>query len=155
MISRLASLHRSVIRALHVVVRSISDADVCRGVLVGCRDLVAVIRRLMLCSSQLTTVTASSQSDDILSLLDDIMVQYKHCCRIIFIKRSLAASLTDTFLSLPLPLKELFDTIESRDICILYQSYSSVLLYIPFPLNCSSFVLLYTSAMNFILPFRL
>ena len=80
MLSRLASLHRGIIRALHVIVRSMSDADVCPGVLVGCRDLVTVIQHLIVCSSQLTaTASTSSQSDDILSLLDNIQVQYK-CC---------------------------------------------------------------------------
>ena len=71
MISRLASLHRGVIRALQVYVRSMSDADVCRGVLSGCRDLATVIRCLTLCSTQLD-VTSASQSDDVLSLLDDL-----------------------------------------------------------------------------------
>lgn len=73
MTSRLASLHRGIVRVLHVVVRSLSDADVCRGVSVGCRDLVAVIRRLVLCSVQLT-VTPSTAADHILTLLDDILV---------------------------------------------------------------------------------
>jgi len=76
MTSRLASLHRGAVRALHVCVRSMSDADVCRGVLVGCRDVAVVIRRLTLCSVQLNVVTDTSPSpDDTLSLLDDILVQ--------------------------------------------------------------------------------
>jgi len=72
--SRLLALYRSVMRALHVVVRSMSDVDICRGVLVRCWDLVSVIRRLMLCSVQLAA-TSSTSADGILSLLDDILVQ--------------------------------------------------------------------------------
>jgi len=60
-----------------------SDADVCHGVLVGCRDLVAVVRRLMLCSIQLS-VTSSVSADVTLSLLDDILV-LRHC-RISFVQ---------------------------------------------------------------------
>ena len=75
LISRLVSLHRGVIRALHIYVRSISDADVCRGVLTGCQDLVAIIRRLTLCAVQLGVVTHTSpRPDDLFSLLDDILV---------------------------------------------------------------------------------
>jgi len=76
MMSRLASLHRGVVRALHVYVRSMSYADVCHGILVGCRDLAAVIRRLTLCSVRLGLATnAAPQPDDMFSLLDDILVQ--------------------------------------------------------------------------------
>ena len=73
--SRLASLHRGVIRALHVYVRSMSDADVCHGVLAGCRDLAAVVRHLTLCSVKLDVASNTSpKPDDVLSLLDDILV---------------------------------------------------------------------------------
>jgi len=73
--SRLASLYRGILRALNVYVRSVSDADVCHGVLEGCRDLAAVIQRLMLCSEQLGVGSNTSpQPHVVLSLLDDILV---------------------------------------------------------------------------------
>ena len=76
MISRLASLHRGVVRTLHVYVRSLSDADVCHGMHVGCQDLVAIVRRLTLCSVQLGVATnAAPRPDDMFSLLDGILVQ--------------------------------------------------------------------------------
>jgi len=76
MMSRLASLHRGVVRALRIYVRSMSDADVCRGILAGCRDLAAVIRRVTLCSVQLGVANITKpQPDDVLSVLDDFLVQ--------------------------------------------------------------------------------
>ena len=50
-----------------------SDVDVCRGVSVGCRDLVDVVRRLVHCSVQLA-VAPSSTDSHVLSLIDDILV---------------------------------------------------------------------------------
>jgi len=152
MLSRLTSLHRSVIRVLHVVIRSMSDADVCRAVLVGCRDLVTVIRRLMLCSSQLTTETTLSQSDDIVSLLDDIMVLYKHCCWIIFAKCFLASFLTHFLLvlwkSYSMQLNLVIIHSFMTDV-LSYNSVYSCLLYY------SSFVVFYTFTGNFLLFFCL
>ena len=75
MISRLASLHRSAVRALQTYVRSMSDAEVCPGVLAGCHDLAVVIRRLTLCSVQLgIAASAAPRPDDVFSILDDIQV---------------------------------------------------------------------------------
>ena len=89
MISRLASLHRGVLRALHMYIRSLADADVCDGVLMGCRDFVAIIRRLTLCSAQLdVTSNANPRPDDVLSILDDILVQsslYSYFYRVLMI----------------------------------------------------------------------
>jgi len=75
MISRLASLHRGIVRALHIFVRSLADADVCRGLLDGCRDLAAIVRRLTLCSLQLDVASSTAaRSENVLSLLDDVLV---------------------------------------------------------------------------------
>jgi len=43
---------------------------------VGCQDLVAIVRRLTLCSVQLGVATnAAPRPDDMFSLLDGILVQ--------------------------------------------------------------------------------
>jgi hypothetical protein len=73
----MASLHRSVVRALQIHVRHMSDADICPNVSASCRELAAVIRQLSLCYAQLEVVSDASQPDVILSLINDIVVSFK------------------------------------------------------------------------------
>lgn len=75
--SRLAALHRGVVRALQLLVQQMSDGGDHRSVARDYRDLAIIIRQLSICCAQLEVTNESSLAqEDLLNLLKDFAVSY-------------------------------------------------------------------------------
>ena len=72
--SRLATIHRGVVKALQMLVKQMSDIGSHKSIPRGYHDLAVIIRQLSISCAQLEVTTESVVTDDVLSLLKDIVV---------------------------------------------------------------------------------
>lgn len=75
MTSRLAALHRGVVRALQLLVTQMSDDEGLQSVARDYRDLAIIIRQLSMCCAQLEITNESLHAqEDLLDLIKDVAV---------------------------------------------------------------------------------